>query len=98
MFMRKIFLMLMLVPFLFSFTEGELDKPKAMCKECEKNIKAAKTKEELEKVSKACVEPLKKWAENNPKVVKAKKEELGGMVKNVIEVYKAKKKQLKKKK
>lgn len=96
--MRKIFLMLMLLPFLFSFSEGELDKPKAMCKECEKKIKAAKTKEELEKAGKACAEPLKKWAENNPKVVKAKKKELGVMVKNVVEVYKAKKKQLKKKK
>lgn len=42
--------MLMLVPFLFSFTQGELDKPKAMCKECEKKIKAAKTKDELEKL------------------------------------------------
>ncbi len=98
MFMRKIFLMLMLVPFLFSFTEGELDKPKAMCKECEKNIKAAKTKDELDKAAKACAEPLQKWAKENPKVVKAKKEELGTMVKSVIEVYKAKKKQLKKKK
>ncbi|MEE1142950.1 MAG: hypothetical protein U0L22_04880 [Bacteroidales bacterium] len=96
--MRKIFLMLMLVPFLFSFTQGELDKPKAMCKECEKKIKAAKTKDELEKVSKACAEPLIEWAKNNPKVVKAKKEELDVMIKNVLEVYKAKKKQLKKKK
>lgn len=96
--MRKIFLMLMLVSFLFSFTQGELDKPKAMCKECEKKIKAAKTKAELDKAAETCAEPLKKWAKENPKIVKAKKEELGVMVKNVIEVYKAKKKQLKKKK
>ena len=88
----------MLVPFMFAFAEGELDKPKAMCKECEKRIKAAKTEAELDKAGKACAEPLKKWAKENPKVVKAKKEELGTMVESVIKTYKAKKKELKKKK
>ena len=96
--MRKILLTLMLVPFMFAFAEGELDKPKAMCKECEKRIKAAKTEAELDKAGKACAEPLKKWAKENPKVVKAKKEELGTMVESVIKTYKAKKKELKKKK
>ncbi len=96
--MRKIFLTLMLVPFMFAFAEGELDKPKAMCKECEKRIKAAKTEAELDKAGKACAEPLKKWAKENPKVVKAKKEELGTMVESVIKTYKAKKKELKSKK
>lgn len=96
--MRKILLTLMLVPFMFAFAEGELDKPKAMCKECEKRIKAAKTEAELDKAGKACAEPLKKWAKENPKVVKAKKEELGTMVESVIKTYKAKKKELKTKK
>ena len=94
--MRKIFLMLMLVPFLFSFTQGELDKPKAMCKQCEQKIKAAKTKAELKKAEDECSKPLLEWAKKNPDVVKAKKEELKTMVKKVAEVYKAKKKQLKK--
>ncbi|MBO7277593.1 MAG: hypothetical protein J6U84_06480 [Bacteroidales bacterium] len=96
--MRKILLTLMLVPFMFAFAEGELDKPKAMCKECEKRIKAAKTEAELDKAGKACAEPLKKWAKENPKVVKAKKKELGTMVESVIKTYKAKKKELKNKK
>lgn len=96
--MRKILLTLMLVPFMFAFAEGELDKPKAMCKECEKRIKAAKTEAELDKAGKACAEPLKKWAKENPKIVKAKKEELGTMVESVIKTYKSKKKELKKKK
>ncbi len=96
--MRKILFTLILVPFLFAFSDGELDKPKALCKECEKRIKAVKTKAELDKVGKACAEPLKKWAKENPKVVKAKKKELGTMIESVIEVYKAKKKELKKKK
>ncbi len=88
----------MLVPFMFAFAEGELDKPKAMCKECEKRIKAAKTEAELDTAGKACAEPLKKWAKENPKVVKAKKKELGTMVESVIKTYKAKKKELKSKK
>ena len=96
--MRKILLTLMLVPFMFAFAEGELDKPKAMCKECEKRIKAAKTEAELDKAGKACAEPLKKWVKENPKIVKAKKEELGTMVESVIKTYKSKKKELKKKK
>ena len=96
--MRKLFFALALVPFLFAFSEGELDNPKAMCKQCEQKIKAAKTEAELDKAGKACAEPLKKWVKENPKIVKAKKEELGTMVESVIKTYKSKKKELKKKK
>lgn len=87
--MRKLFLALAVVPFLFAFAEGDLDKPKAMCKQCEQKIKAAKNKAELKKAE-------DEWAKKNPDVVKAKKKELKTMIGKLAQVYKDKKKQLKK--
>lgn len=94
--MRKLLLALAVVPFLFAFAEGDLDKPKAMCKQCEQKIKAAKNKAELKKAEDECAKPLLEWAKKNPDVVKAKKKELKTMIGKLAQVYKDKKKQLKK--
>lgn len=93
--MRKLFFVLAVMPFLFAFAEGDLDKPKAMCKQCEQKIKAAKTKAELKKAEDECAKPLLEWAKKNPDVVKAKKKELKTMIGKLAQVYKDKKKQLK---